>query len=384
MKGERLVLIILIDALGYRIVKETKFLDGFVKPANPIRTIFGYSSAAIPSLLTGALPEAHGHFSMYLRDPENSPLKKDRWIIRLFGEWMKRPWFLKKRLTPRLIRRGITGYFSLYEIPSELLSEWDLCQKRSLFKPGGIPGFPTVIDELAERRTPHRIWDWSVPEERALPELRREVSQGKLPFLFFYTPGLDSIMHMYGTRTEVVQKALRNWDTTIRELVAEGEKHYREVRLFVFGDHGMADVADAHDLWARLPVIGPPKKRGTLYFLDSTMARFWFDSDAERRRTVEILSEEGFGRCLSIEEEKSLGVHFPDGRYGELTYLADAGQLIVPSFMGWEKIAGMHGYHPDDVDSDTTLLTNTNVDHPADIRGFSDLLKREALAFSRG
>jgi hypothetical protein len=380
VKGDRLVLIILIDALGHRIVAESSFLDGFVPPGKPIRTIFGYSSAAIPSLLTGALPQEHGHFSMYLRDPENSPLRQDKWMIRLFGEWLKRPWFLKKRLMPRIKRRGITGYFSLYEIPSALLPEWDLCQKRSLFKPNAIPGYPSVVDTLAERRIPHKIWDWSVPEDRALRELKQEVALGQTPYLFYYTPAMDSLMHMHGTRTEVVQKALAEWEETIKKLVSEGEKHFREVRLFVFGDHGMADVTGSTDLWSRLPAIGPPRKRGTLYFLDSTMARFWFDSDAERRRTEEILSRETCGRCLSAGEERALGAHFPDARYGELTFLLDAGKLIVPSFMGWETIAGMHGYHPDDVDSYTTLLTNTDVEHPADIRGFSELLKREALA----
>jgi hypothetical protein len=40
--------------------------------------------------------------------------------------------------------------------------------------------------------------------------------------------------------------------------------------------------------------------------------------------------------------------------------------LIVPSHMGLKPITGMHGYHPDDADSDASLLSNVEPPCPAE------------------
>src|SRR5512142_1366759 len=66
---ERLVLIFLIDALGYRQAGDPEFLGRPFLPVlerdrAPVRSVLGYSSAAIPTLMTGVLPQEHGHFSM--------------------------------------------------------------------------------------------------------------------------------------------------------------------------------------------------------------------------------------------------------------------------------------------------------------------------------
>jgi hypothetical protein len=44
----------------------------------------------------------------------------------------------------------------------------------------------------------------------------------------------------------------------------------------------------------------------------------------------------------------------------------NAGVLIVPSHMGLKPITGMHGYHPDDADSDASLLSNVEPPCPAE------------------
>lgn len=379
MKPRRLVLVIMIDALGHRVVEESSFLEGLARKPRPVRTVLGFSSSAIPSLLTGAMPQEHGHFAMFLRNTAGSPFRGSRWMIRVVGEWLGREGFLKRRLTRQLLRQGTTGYFSLYEIPSRLFPEWDLCQKRNLFRPDAIPGYPTLFDHMHERGIPYRVWDWSVSEESAWAELREAVGQGTSSVLFLYSSSLDSLMHFQGTRSDATREKLRELDALIRSLVAEGERIYGDVRFFIFGDHGMTDVTASHDMWSLLPEIGPPGKRGALYFLDSTMARFWFDSPRDRERIEEILSGLTYGRSLSLKEEKDLGVHFADRRYGDLIFVLEEGHILVPSFMGRTTMTGMHGYHPDEGDSSTTLLTNTDVESPEDIRGLAALLKEEAL-----
>jgi hypothetical protein len=59
-------------------------------------------------------------------------------------------------------------------------------------------------------------------------------------------------------------------------------------------------------------------------------------------------------------ELERLGVLFPDGRYGQLVFLLDPGCLFSRSDFngqGWSP-AAMHGYHPDDPDSEGIFLAN--------------------------
>ncbi len=46
--------------------------------------------------------------------------------------------------------------------------------------------------------------------------------------------------------------------------------------------------------------------------------------------------------------------------------LMNSGVQIVPSFMGGKRVAGIHGFHPRDADSNATLLSNRPL--PAELR----------------
>ncbi|MCK5619391.1 MAG: nucleotide pyrophosphatase, partial [Candidatus Krumholzibacteria bacterium] len=55
-----LTIVLLIDALGWEIAERFEFCKGLSLRRAPLGTVLGYSSAAIPSLLSGALPSEHG------------------------------------------------------------------------------------------------------------------------------------------------------------------------------------------------------------------------------------------------------------------------------------------------------------------------------------
>ena len=107
--------------------------------ALPVRSVLGYSSAAIPTILSGVLPDAHGHFSMYRRAGGDG-------VFRALGPALS----LASRVTAAaggfvpvtryLHWRGVTGYFSLYDIPLPHLTEFDLCQRRDIYAPGAFEG----------------------------------------------------------------------------------------------------------------------------------------------------------------------------------------------------------------------------------------------------
>lgn len=356
--GERLILVVMIDALGHRIVRETGVFDFLEAPDGPVSSVCGYSSACIPSLLTDRLPVQHGHWAMFLRDPEGSVFRRYRPLIGLVSGLLGRDGSARRWISRGLKRGGVTGYFSLYEVPLRLLPQFDLCQKRDIYAPGAFPSLRTPFDASRELGLSCRVWSWRTPEEQNRTELARAIQTGRHEMLFFYSPLLDAVMHAHGTRSRETLTCLRDFESFVQKILLAALGAYDEVRLLVFGDHGMADVTTIHDLLGRIESLRLRVARDMLYFVDATMARFWFFKPGLRGQVEELLQATECGRVIDDEECEKLGILFPDRRYGELIFLADPGTMFVPSFMGRTGLKAMHGYHPQDVDSDTLLLCN--------------------------
>jgi hypothetical protein len=362
--GRDLSLVFLIDALGHEIVGSGGFLDALVPPERPcVRSILGYSSSALPSLFTGCLPNEHGHWGMYRRSPERSVFRKYAPLLRLAGRMPRGQWRVRQWLAGRLRRDGITGYFSLYEVPLRLLPEFDLCERRNTYRPGGFDRVPSLFDHLEGAKVPHRIWDWTSTPAKSYAEMEEAARRGSDRFLFLYDAGLDSLMHVHGPRSAATVSWLRDCEGRISRIVEAARSAGRRPRLRIFGDHGMAAIHTHIDLLRDLQELPAEVRRETLGFFDSTMGRFWFASASARDAVLGLLAKRDGGRLLTREEFVIHGVDFPDHAYGEEVFLCDAGTLILPSYMGSEPLKGMHGYHPDDRDSNTTLLADPMPEH---------------------
>jgi hypothetical protein len=90
------------------------------------------------------------------------------------------------------------------------------------------------------------------------------------------------------------------------------------------------------------------------------MARFWFFSAAAREGICARLGQLDYARLLTDDEMRDFGVYFSDHRYGEFVLLLNPGCIIAESGFngkGW-KPAGMHGYHPEDPNSDAVFLAS--------------------------
>lgn len=353
---DRLVLILLVDALGYTQAGDRRFLACLDQPRVPVRSVLGYSSAALPTLMSGLYPEEHGHLAMYRRAGRDGVFRgASRWV-RPLSRLTSRHWTLRRWVARSLERGGVTGYFSLYDVPLELLGEFDLCQRRDIFGRDAFPDHRGLGDLLA--RPDARIWNWRVPEARALAALEEEIQRGEARCLLFYSAALDATMHAHGPDSDATRSLLDRYDQTFTRLIQRAEARYREVRVFAFGDHGMAAVTRTHDLMTRLARLDARVRGDLLYFLDSTMARFWYQSDAARREVEALLGGLDCGRLLGDDELSRLRARFPNHDYGEAIFLLRESEILVPSFMSAQPVAGMHGYHPDDTSMYTTLLSN--------------------------
>ncbi len=353
MPSRRTHVFVLIDALGWRLLEERDFLPEYLPYREPLRTVLGFSSAAIPTILTGEPPRRHGHWSLFYYDPRRSPF---RWL-RLFGA-LPRP-VLDHRITRRLITelgRRVLGMGPLFEccVSPALLPKLDWVEKRDIYACHGITGAPSIFDSLAAAGIEHRVYTykkWS--DAQILDRACRDIQAGAGSVYFLYLCEMDHFLHLHRAETPKWQERLKWYESRLREVFQAARRVDPSATLAVFSDHGMAPVHAHHDLIREVEAAGLRQPSDYLAVYDSTMARFWFFSETARRRILEQLERSTCGRLLPVEELSRLGVFFEDGRYGQAVFLLHPGWMLTRSdFNGprWNP-KGMHGYHPDDPDS---------------------------------
>ena len=363
---QRLSLYIMVDACGWEIVKNHSFLKELAPHRRKLESVFGYSSTCVPSILSGRWPDEHRNWCYFIYDPEKSPFRPLRML-----RWL--PSALTSR---RIIRRYLTkfvkvklnfrGYFDLYNIPFKFIHLFDFTEKKSPLKPKGMNRGPNIFDLLEEKKVPYYVTDPSLPEEEHLRLLLAEIESQRIDFAFQYWAGLDGLLHMVGNDSPEIPKKLDHYDRWITQLMETARKHYYQVDLHVFSDHGMANCDQHLDLRSKIDELGLKMGEDYAVVYDSTMARFWFLKPGVRPQVEKVLANIPEGRTMGEEELRHYRAYFEDHQFGELIWLTQEGVLIVPSHMGERPIRAMHGYHPTDPQSYATLFSNS-ADVPDDI-----------------
>lgn len=375
-----LPLFVFIDACGWEIIKDSSFVRDLAPNRKRLTSVFGYSSACVPSIVSGRWPAEHRNWSYFIHAPHHSPfrfLRPLRWLPkrltsrRIFRRWLSK--LIKHRLKFR-------GYFDLYNIPFEHISLYDFTEKKSPLRPGGMNQGLNIFDHLERAHISYHVSAPEKSEEANLAALMEDVRSESIDFAFLYWPGLDGLLHQVGNQSDEIAPKLRLYESWINSLYALAGKRYEEVRLYIFSDHGMANCDDHLDLKAcveRLPLRVPDDYA---VVFDSTMARFWFKHDRARLLITNLLRDVPQGRIIPDDELQALGALFPDREFGELIFLVKEGVLIVPSHMGERPIRAMHGYHPDDPQSYAALCTNqmSIPDEVAAIPDMFQLMMRDA------
>jgi hypothetical protein len=359
-----LPLFVFVDACGWEIIKDHPFAKAHAPERRKLRSVFGYSSACIPSILSGRWPVEHRNWCYFVYDPPNSPfrfLRHLRWLPRALTSRR----FFRHRLSRLLkVHLKFRGYFDLYNIPFEYISLFDFSEKKNPLQPGGLNRGPNIFDFMQERGIAWNVSDPKLGERQNLDSMLADIRSERIDFGFLYWPDLDGLLHRVGNDSPAVPAKLAAYEPWIAELMACAREHYGEVQLTIFSDHGMANCDHLIDLKARVEALGLRMGLDYAMVYDSTMARFWFFNERARDLVTGCLGGVREGRILPDSELKELGALFPDRYFGELIFLVEEGVLIVPSHMGERPIRAMHGYHPDARHSDASLLTNYPI--PAD------------------
>ncbi|MDB6170560.1 MAG: putative pyrophosphatase or phosphodiesterase, AlkP superfamily [Verrucomicrobia bacterium] len=377
-----LPLFVFIDACGWEIIRDRPFARALAPLRRPLRSVFGFSSACIPSILSGRWPAEHRNWCYFVYDPKNSPFK----VLRPLG-WLPRA-ITSRRIFRRLLSKvlrgplGFKGYFDLYNLSFRHMPLFDFSEKKSPLQPGGMNRGKNIFDVLVEQGIPYHVSEPARGEEGNLAAMEADIAAEKIDFGFLYWPDLDGLMHRVGNDSPEVPAKLARYEGQMNQLMATARKHYRDVRLYVFSDHGMANCERTLDLRRRLAALPVSMPKDYAVVLDSTMARFWFFNERARAEVTACLAGVPQGRILSDNELTKLGTLFPDRQFGEMIFLVEEGTLVVPSDMGERPLRAMHGYHPDDPHSYAALMTNVG-DVPDSVTAIPHvygLMQKEAMA----
>jgi len=363
------MVVLLVDALGWELSCRSPELINALPHRQPLETILGFSSGALPTLFSGRMPSEHGRWLMYRRANGGTPFAGFG-ALRALPARLQRSWKLGRLLARAVAARGVAGYFQLYDVPRWLLSEFDLAERADIFAPGGLP-VDSLWDGLARDGVSWRAWSWRTPEADALAALAGRLEHGEEDFLFCYTAELDATLHREGSSGAGVRRHLARYAAWLEGIAAAASHRGEELWIYLVSDHGMVDVRRSVDVMGALAGLEARWPRDYIPFFDSTMARFWWKRAGAREQVRGALERLGGGHWLDAAELEAAGAAFPGKDYGEDVFLLDPGVLMVPSFMGRSAPAAMHGYaasHPD-----MTALLASNRPIPAGVRHIRDV-----------
>ncbi len=340
-------LYVLIDALGWEILRDQPFLDDIVQTRSRVETILGYSSGAIPTVLTGQYPRDHGRWNLFYRSPATSPFwwtRPLKWLPYRLREWRGTRRGIKE-IAKRLA--GYTGYFAVYNVPVDRLPHYDICETTNIYEPDGLAPTASIFDVFTDRQIRYECYNYHTHTDAEILSLvPKRLQTSACQVYFLYLSQLDSYLHFHIDDPEGVRAQLQFYEAGLRHLFATAQKQWGQVRLRIFSDHGMTPIRQTVDLMPEIERLGLRVPHDYLPAYDSTMARFWVEHERAETQLRQCLEQLPYGRVLSAAELDALGLGFDDDRYGHLVFVLHPGTLMCPSDMGRLQFAGMHGFHP--------------------------------------
>ena len=367
MRGARqeVTLCILIDALRYDYITKdnTPFLWS-VSEQGEIGSLyapFGFTGDSC--WFAGQYPQDSDEGMMFQYCPATSPFKFARYIPNFLG---------KVPLVERIIRRGIGEYIrrsskfkrlregNALFIPRcdfSFLPFWDYTYKI-------VPWderYPltSVFDLL---RSQGMSWYYhGHPQYKCNLETVRErffrEQPADYPFVFLFISDLDDLGHTFGPNSDQVREKLGEIDRFAEEAYSLLKKSVNVINLLVFGDHGMVEVEREFDMAGYLKKTKAIVGKHYLYFLDSTIARFWFFNPGAEEEITGVLAEIGHGTLITEDRFEEFKIDYGHNRFGELFWVCEGGEIILPNyFQGKKRVKGMHGYLPAVRDNHSALV----------------------------
>ena len=329
------MLIIFIDSFPYDFLERTHYLKTFIDKKRLIPGL-GYSRNVIPELLAGKQADTLGYFNEWALASINNRHMREKTL----GKLLRYVHFYP--LLNLVLHRGLRLLTERFiNIPFHLQGYFSR-NKGSVFedaispKFSHLPNFEVILSERIGVKFGQR-------DKLALQCAQRTILNKKS--LFLSLVDLDGFAHKYGTYSNEYLAHIHFLDEQLTKLVSSYKTVFgSKSKIMVISDHGMSDVK--HGVNLRIEqVIGPAKFSSYLYFIDSTMIRFWVLNEGIRKRIETYLDNLSIGKIINKPERKKYGLSLRSA--GDILYVLDEGYIFAPDFFRHRKAKAMHGYHPD-------------------------------------
>jgi predicted AlkP superfamily pyrophosphatase or phosphodiesterase len=375
-----LSILLLIDACRQDYIDEihTPFLNNLKMQGvfGILYPTFGFEPDA--AYIAGLYPDEANGGAQFWFSPEDSPFRFTKYLPKKLNCLPK---------IPDLVLRKILKEIAMYNcevpkpttahIPFPLLQYIGFSKKCKMENSRFVPS-KGIFDILRDNG---QKWLFHGPPKKGVDinSVVRCVNDNLAPpksFAFLHIGDLDKVGHRYGPESREIKKVLKKIDKGIEQILNVAKKHFQFVHIVIIGDHGMMQVERTVDIGSALEELPIKLGRDYLFFLDSTMARFWFFSDKAEKLISELMRKMIGGHILSKVDKQKYHLNYSHNKYGDIIFLADPGVLIFPNFYQNRKpVKGMHGYAPETPEQQSTLLIHSpriNVpkgfDEPVDMR----------------
>jgi predicted AlkP superfamily pyrophosphatase or phosphodiesterase len=361
---KKIAIFMFIDAMGWEIIKDRSFLKDLLPHRYRVGMQFGYSSTAIPTILTGEKPTVHKHLSFYYYAPEKSPFKMMKYLgLGMLPSSIADRWRVRHILSKLVARYyGFSGYFEMYAMPFSRIHLFDYIEKTDIFVPGGLSPVKNLADTLEDNRIPYHITNWRLTEIQNIGALTKDVQKGEINFAFLYTAAMDGLLHRVTKDGAEIDVKMKWYEDNIRNLMKEVQSNYQEIYFAVFSDHGMTTLTGVVDVKRDVEKLGLIFGKDYAAVYDSTMVRLWYLNDSVKDRILETLGNVPHAHVLDDVELQKYSIDFHDHMYGDTILLMDPGWQIAPCDMGLKALPAMHGFAPEHEDSYAALLSTDPVD----------------------
>jgi len=347
------VIFVLLDAFRPDYLNRSRFLKKLSRRTalGELEEPFGFVPR--PAYFGGLTPSEYGATNMFLHDPEDSPFGMAKFLPEkeIIDEKEARVEILNQ--AKRYFTDFEAAYASTLDIPLEKLAQFSLAEKAPPWS--NEAGYRSLFHILDEENIPWYQCSWPYTQQMenhsdgCIMGKILEDLDGSHGFAFVHLSELDTTGHQHGPGSVELQKELLNTDVLCSLLMEHLEKVYESFDCLFFGDHGMLSVRDTFNVQESLDTLGSEVHEQFLYFIDSTLVRFWFKTSEAKERVSQLFVDSEKGHWLTENEGRKYGIFGINSKNGEAYFLARPGVVFHPNFFQSQGAPpkGMHGYAPD-------------------------------------
>ncbi len=350
-------LIICIDGLGKDLISQenTPFLHKFGKKNyfSELETLFAFTGIEY-SFFTGKPPK---ETKIWLEFQKSQKSIFDNELLRMLSINKT----LKNYAAAALqYIKGRTWISGLHNIPNNKLKYFDTCIKQNLWKLKFFKKrdfvfykWPFFVTKEKDKEKIKIIFRYASDEKR----LEKLLKPRKKEIYYTQLMSIDKTIHKFGKKSKETEKVLRKMDKLIEKYIIKFLKENKKGKVFIWSDHGFADIKNYIDLEKILP-----KREDYLYFIAGTTIHFWFENENVKKNVLEIISKI---KEIKILDKRLMEMYkIPsDKKYGEVILFVEKGNYFFPNFYQRsekEKFVSMHGY-PDDKELNGMLISNKKI-----------------------